>query len=77
MPGSRIGGLKAAQTNKERFGKDWYAKIGAIGGRNGHSGGFGSDVVGKDGLTGKERAKVAGAKGGAKSKRHKIIPPSS
>ena len=40
MPGSKIGGMKAAKTNKERHGEDFYARIGARGGRNGHTGGF-------------------------------------
>lgn len=69
MAGNRIGGLKAAETNKRLYGKDWYARIGKIGGRNGHSGGFSSTEVGKDGLTGPERAKKCGAIGGLKSKR--------
>ena len=74
MAGTREGGLKAKATNKGLYGKDWYSRIGQIGGRNGHTGGFASHVVGKDGLTGVERAKVAGAKGGAKSKRGKAKP---
>lgn len=69
MAGSRIGGLKAAETNKRLYGKDWYARIGKIGGRNGHSGGFSSTEVGKDGLTGPERAKKCGAIGGKLGKR--------
>ena len=40
MPGNKIGGMKAAKTNKERHGEDFYARIGARGGRNGHTGGF-------------------------------------
>ena len=32
MPGNRIGGLKAAATNKERHGKDFYKNIGRQGG---------------------------------------------
>lgn len=69
MPGTKAGGLKAAQTNKEYYGDDFYKKIGAKGGENGRTGGFGSDKVGKDGLTGQERARLAGAKGGKNSKR--------
>lgn len=40
---------------------EYYSKIGHKGGTAKHQfpGGFGSDSVGKDGLTGKERAKVA------------------
>ncbi len=69
MSGTLIGGKKAAQTNKERYGKDWYAQIGRMGGRNGHTGGWASETVGKDGLTGPERATKWGAIGGKKSKR--------
>lgn len=60
MPGNRIGGLKASATNKARYGKDWYARIGRIGGKNGHTGGFAANP---------ELARRAGAKGGAISKR--------
>lgn len=75
MSGTREGGLKAAQTNKERHGSDYYANIGRIGGHNGTTGGFASDVVGKDGLTGWERAAKVGAIGGKKSKRGKAKAP--
>lgn len=34
------GGKKVAKTNKARYGKEFYSKIGAIGGRNGHTVGF-------------------------------------
>lgn len=60
MPGNRIGGLKAAATNKARYGKDWYARIGRMGGKNGHTGGFAANP---------ELARIAGAKGGKISKR--------
>lgn len=69
MPGNRAGGLKAAATNKQRYGESWYARIGRIGGQNGNTGGFAAEEPGKDGLTGAERAKIAGAKGGKISKR--------
>ena len=42
MVGTKSGGLKAAETNKKRHGKDFYKLIGARGGRNGHTGGFAS-----------------------------------
>lgn len=45
------------------------AQVGSLGGRNGHTGGFGSSKVGADGLTGAERARVAGKKGGLNSNR--------
>lgn len=60
MGGTKAGGLKAAATNKEKYGNKFYAKIGAIGGRRGHTGGFASNP---------ELARVAGAKGGRASKR--------
>lgn len=70
MAGSKNGGLKAAKTNKERYGEDWYKKIGKIGGsRCGTEGGFASKKVGEDGLTGPQRAREAGKIGGKVSKR--------
>lgn len=66
---TREGALKAAATNKARYGASFYADIGRRGGKNGTTGGFASTTVGKDGLTGYERARICGAKGGAKSRR--------
>lgn len=40
MSGTRSGGLLAAETNKRKYGPDFYGKIGAVGGRKGHTGGF-------------------------------------
>lgn len=62
MTATRLGGLKAAKSNKEKFGEDFYKNIGAKGGRNGHTGGFAANP---------ELARVAGAKGGRISKRRK------
>ena len=73
MPGTVDGGKRAAGPNKKKYGKDFYGKIGAIGGRKGRTGGFKSEKVGADGLTGKERARVAGALGGRISRRAKKI----
>lgn len=64
MSGTKAGGLKAAKTNKERNGEDFFKRIGRIGGYNGHTGGFASDP---------ELAKRAGAIGGRKSKRGKSM----
>lgn len=64
MAGNRTGGMKAAKTNKRLYGEDWYVSIGRKGGRSGRTGGFGSAKVGADGLTGRERARLAGARGG-------------
>lgn len=60
MSGTKAGGLKAAATNKKRHGEGFYARIGAKGGRNGHTGGFASNP---------ELARIAEAIGGKKSKR--------
>ena len=54
------GGLKAAKTNKLKYGEDFYSRIGAKGGRNGHTGGFAANP---------ELAKRAGSLGGKKSRR--------
>lgn len=66
MAGNKQGGLKAAATNKKRYGDGFYAKIGAKGGRNGHTGGFAAN---------RELASVAGAKGGRISRRSKNKEP--
>ena len=63
MAGTKAGGLKAAATNKTRHGKDFYAKIGAKGGKNGRTGGFAANP---------ELARLAGAKGGRISRRRKV-----
>lgn len=72
MAGTREGGLKARARNLARD-PNWYKKIGAKGGSNGkgpgYKGGFASNEVGEDGLTGRERAKLAGRKGGMISRR--------
>lgn len=73
MSGTKIGGLKAAYTNRLKYGIHFYEMIGARGGRNGHTGGFASDKVGNDGLTGQQRASLYGKIGGRKSKRGKKV----
>lgn len=60
MSGTKAGGLKASETNKKKFGNDFYKRIGAKGGSRGHSGGFAANPV---------LARLAGAKGGRLSKR--------
>ena len=65
MAGTKLGGKAAAKTNKEKYGSDFYARIGAVGGRNGNTGGFGA------GEAGRERARKYGAIGGRISRRPK------
>ncbi|HCH34575.1 MAG: hypothetical protein UY35_C0028G0013 [Candidatus Saccharibacteria bacterium GW2011_GWC2_48_9] len=62
MAGTKIGGTKAASTNKTKHGKDFYARIGAMGGKKGRTGGFAANP---------ELARIAGAKGGRISRRRK------
>ena len=70
MSGTIAGGIKARDKNLARD-PDWYKKIGAKGGKNGTTGGFACQLQGKDGLTGKERARYVGQKGGRISRRTK------
>ena len=60
MSGTKAGAKKAAQTNRERYGDDFYKRIGRIGGTNGHTGGFAANP---------ELARIAGTKGGMISRR--------
>lgn len=64
MPGTKEGGIRAARTNRERHGKDFYAKIGAKGGKLGTTGGFAAN---------RELAREAGRKGGMISRRRKVV----
>ncbi len=61
MPGTRKGGLKAAETNKKRYGKAFYVRIGAIGGKKSTGGGFAANP---------ELAREAGRKGGMASRKN-------
>lgn len=60
MSGTLAGGRKARDTNYKLHGKDFYKRIGAIGGRNGHTGGFAANPA---------LAREAGRKGGKISRR--------
>jgi hypothetical protein len=62
MAGTKDGGKAAAETNKKKYGPDFYARIGAQGGKKGRTGGF---------FANRELARVAGAKGGRISRRTK------
>lgn len=60
MAGTKEGGASARDTNYAKYGKDFYKKIGAEGGKKGRTGGF---------FANRELARIAGAKGGRISKR--------
>lgn len=60
MAGTKLGGIHARDTNITKYGRDFYARIGAIGGRKGHTGGF---------YANRELARLAGGLGGSISRR--------
>ncbi|NNM44298.1 MAG: hypothetical protein HKM07_08165 [Chlamydiae bacterium] len=62
MAGTKEGGKLAAKTNKIKYGKDFYKRIGSKGGKNGHTGGFFAD---------RELARRAGTIGGRISRKGK------
>ena len=62
MAGTKTGGKAAASTNKAKYGDNFYAKIGAMGGKKGHTGGF---------YANRDLARIARAKGGRISRRTK------
>lgn len=64
MAGTQLGGKHAAQTNKLKYGEDFYKRIGSIGGKKGKTGGFWAN---------RELARIAGAKGGRISRRRKAV----
>jgi general stress protein YciG len=64
MAGTKAGGQAAAATNKKKYGSDFYAKIGAKGGKLGRTGGF---------YANRELARKAGALGGRISRRTKSV----
>lgn len=70
MAGTKAGGIKARETNLVIHGPDFYRRIGALGGaKNQGNLGFAYKGVGRDGLTGRQRARVVGVKGGRLSRR--------
>ena len=60
MSGTKIGGLRAAETNKKKYGEDFYVKMGKKGGLAQVPKGFSMD---------RRLAQAAGRKGGKNSKR--------
>jgi general stress protein YciG len=62
MSGTRKGGRKAAITNKQRYGANFYQTIGKLGGKISRGGGFAKNP---------ELARIAGRAGGKASRRRK------
>jgi hypothetical protein len=65
MAGTAKGGRLAAIKNKQKYGTDFYKRIGAKGGHNGRTGGFAA------GEEGRKRASQFGAIGGSVSRRRR------
>src|SRR5574344_1464628 len=57
---------KMLQTIQEKYGSvsEYYAEKGRRNAGKSKPSGFGSDKIGRDGMTGKDRASIAGRKGG-------------
>lgn len=73
-PGSEQATQKWRQTMLNRFGSmealhEHMQSMGSEGGKRGTNGGFASNKVGADGLTGIQRARICGSKGGKISRR--------
>ena len=62
MAGTKMGGIKAAATNKMRYGAAFYESIGRKGGQISRGGGFAANP---------ELARIAGQRGGKASRRPK------
>lgn len=79
MAGTKAGGKAAAAKNKAKYGNDFYARIGARGGKKGHTGGFATrtkctrEDCAFAGLVGHHIAECAGRKGGLISRRTKRV----
>lgn len=63
MGGTKSGGKLAAKTVKERFGEDFYRKIGAMGGKKSKKGGFAWLAIND-----REKLIELSAKGGSRKK---------
>lgn len=61
MAGTRIGGMRSAESNIRQYGEDFYRRIGSMGGAKGRTGGF---------YANHELAKVAGRLGGLNGSRN-------
>lgn len=80
IAGTSSGWAKARQTmidkhfngSEEKF-HEWQQYIGSLGGSQSNEGGFASKKIGKDGLTGRERASKYGAMGGRISRKAQAV----
>ena len=63
MAGTVAGGVRAGVQNKTKYGADFYARIGSLGGQKSRTGGF---------YANRELASVAGKIGGTMSRRRKL-----
>lgn len=61
MSGTTTGGRGAATTNRDRYGEDFYNRIGQLGGQKSRTGGF---------YARRDIASAAGRIGGMKGRRH-------
>lgn len=64
MAGTPEGGIKARDTNRQKYGPDFYKTIGTAGGKISRGGGFAADP---------KLARMAGQKGGKASRRGKAV----
>ena len=64
MAGTVAGGRAARDSNYAKYGRDFYKRIGAMGGKKGRTGGFHAN---------RELARIAGAKGGRISRRQPAV----
>lgn len=73
MAGTKEGGQAAAQTNKKKYGPDFYREIGRKGGKLGTTGGFATEIECFCSLIDAPHFKknCAGKKGGMISRRTK------
>lgn len=65
MSGTKAGGVKTAQTNKKLHGKDYYVRLGVLGGKAGKGHAF---------AHGKVKPELAGSLGGRKAMQKRWHP---
>lgn len=70
MAGTKDGGAKARETNKTLYGKDYYSRIGQVGGKKGKTGGFWYQKYVANNV---EMVRESGRKGGEISRRTKKV----